>query len=476
MTQEFADHLELSLDLTRGHDLISTQIIKDLMRLKERLKSDPSKLPNEAMSNISFNHSGGSNDPSAAYALRHGVAHLCLAEDGPRLDRCILDFDFWQANYACGYGPCSFADLLDHLPSKNSGGESPVALDVARWLRGCNETLVVQPRAALQLAADAPRASYVSQAALKFHRRPDGILVSKEATWSPNLALLREPRGKVTGVCFSPDGSWLASGSTSKNVRLWGTNSGTQMAMLEGPSSIFNTVTLYPDGTHIIAGSLDKTVRVWDAKSGETVKVFEGHRDVVTSISISPDLSKVASGSADKTIRFWDLKLFEECGGICEGHSSAVNSVSFAPDSVRLVSGSADRTIKLWEAKTGRIIWSSDHHIGPVLSVACSPYSSTLASSSSDKTIRIHDLESGNQLMVLEGHTAPVVGVAYNAKGTLLASCSVDKSLRVWDARTYQQLTEVDRHVGTFTSICWSGRESEDREVIITASTDKILR
>lgn len=91
-----------------------------------------------------------------------------------------------------------------------------MALDVARWLRGVNETLVVQPRAVLQLAADAPRSSYTAQAAAKFYRRPDGVLMSKEVSWSPNLAVIREPRGNVTGVCFSPDGSWLASGSTSK--------------------------------------------------------------------------------------------------------------------------------------------------------------------------------------------------------------------------------------------------------------------
>ena len=60
------------------------------------------------------------------------------------------------------------------------------------------------------------------------------------------------------------------------------------------------------DGTRIASGSADKSVKVWDAATGEAVLTLEGHSGRVTSVCFSADGTRIASGSADKSVKVWD--------------------------------------------------------------------------------------------------------------------------------------------------------------------------
>jgi WD40 repeat protein len=73
----------------------------------------------------------------------------------------------------------------------------------------------------------------------------------------------------------------------------------------DGHTNEVNTVAWSPDGRYIASGSSDQTVQVWDARTGSLLVTYKGHSDVVTSLAWSPDGRYIASASWDHTVQVW---------------------------------------------------------------------------------------------------------------------------------------------------------------------------
>jgi WD40 repeat protein len=61
-----------------------------------------------------------------------------------------------------------------------------------------------------------------------------------------------------------------------------------------------------PNDSYLASGSLDGTVQVWDAKPGRTRVTYRGHSASVWAISWSPDGTYLASTSKDRTVQVWE--------------------------------------------------------------------------------------------------------------------------------------------------------------------------
>lgn len=256
-------------------------------------------------------------------------------------------------------------------------------------------------------------------------------------------------------VVFSPDGAWIATGSSDGTIRIWDAQTGAEIATLTGHTAPIVSVAFNPDGTKLASGSYDSSIKIWDPRSGEELRTLDEHTATVRSVAFSPNGQFLASGSDDNHIRLWDLRA--AWTGCLTGHRGAVSQVAFSPDGNQLVSASRDSKIKLWDV--------SDRHAvreirtfdsgNPSTCVAISPDVSRIASASFH-TITLWDATSGRKLNAFIGHPSWVYDVRFSPDGERLASCGEDSLIRFWDFRSGREIATFAGHSGRCNSIAFS--------------------
>ena len=82
-------------------------------------------------------------------------------------------------------------------------------------------------------------------------------------------------------AAVAPDGSWLATGSYDRTVRVWNAVSGQERATLTGHADWVSAVAIAPDGSWLAAtGSTDQTIRIWNAANGERLALMRVENNI----------------------------------------------------------------------------------------------------------------------------------------------------------------------------------------------------
>jgi WD40 repeat protein len=117
-------------------------------------------------------------------------------------------------------------------------------------------------------------------------------------------------------------------------------------------NSVF-TVRYTPDGSFLISGSRDARLKVWDAKAGYIqASEIVAHMYAINHIEFSPDGKHFVTCSMDKSIKVWDLQELKLLKVIDRarhaGHGTSINKLLWTTYNNQLVSASDDRTMSVW--------------------------------------------------------------------------------------------------------------------------------
>ncbi len=241
-------------------------------------------------------------------------------------------------------------------------------------------------------------------------------------------------RGRIQGLCYSPDGKTIASAGDGREVIIWNVETGERLAGLDVAHRVVYDLAFSPGGKLLAAACEDGSVRAWWT-SGERklFREFKGHKGRVFSLAFGEKGRLLATGGQDRTVRIWSVGKGEQIGGL-KGHDRDVRSVAFSPDGKRVVSASIDRTVRIWEVKGGRQVHKLEGHDEEVSSAAFSPDGRTVVAAGRRNYLTLWDAASGRRLDRLSPHRGRLSKVLFSPDGKKLALGGSRVSVLAWPA------------------------------------------
>jgi WD40 repeat protein len=270
-----------------------------------------------------------------------------------------------------------------------------------------------------------------------------GTIRIRSAASNDQVRVLRGHTGYVDAVAFSPDGTRLASCSSEDGtIRIWDLVNGGNPLVLRSRESQVVAVTFSPDGRHLATAGVDGTVRTWDLTTTPTSTVLGNHDGTAHDVAYSADGHSIVSDGADGTVRIWNTDQ-HTTPIVLRGHHGTIWDVAVSPDGHTVVSVGSDGTTKIWDVDEVEDVTVLRGHEGTVSSAAPSPDKHHLATGGQDGTVRIWDLTGDSDPVTLPGPNEPITQVAYSPNGQHLAAVGVEGTVLIWNLTTSTEPTQL---------------------------------
>jgi WD40 repeat protein len=282
----------------------------------------------------------------------------------------------------------------------------------------------------------------------------------------------------VEAVAYSPDGTYIVSGSQDRTIWVWSAVTFEQLGRMEGFRDAVNSVVFSPDGARVVAGSDDHTVRIWNVVDQVLLATLGDHQDRVYSVAVSPDGARIISGSQDKTIRVWCAHSFTQLSQL-QGYESRVLSVVFSPKGDLILSSCRD-TIRVFDSSSldplvelTATLPSDPMDQGIFRCAAFSHDGAHILAGTTTGRVRVWSAVAFQELAALDQKLGSADCLSISPDGAFVLSSDWDNGhIHVWDAQSFKEITRFHAHQWGVRSVAFS----PDSTRFVSGGMDKAVR
>ncbi len=249
-------------------------------------------------------------EPAQVWRSGAGVAHLCWSPDAKRLALGL------------GNGKTEIRAVASGAVEQTLNGSAPGWSANGKWLACATYKDEIRSVITVYDAdSGAERATFPGPAHFRsLAWNPDNRRIAVLGLWQGSLCVA-ETGARLTTIplpgnggfttsqlAWSPDGDDLAFGFgyLGDLLAVWNVPTN-RTRTLAGHFGHVKGVCWSPDGTRLATAGADRLVHVWDAKTGKTTHSFDGHSEEVFAVSWHPDGNTIASGGRDGIVGLWGL-------------------------------------------------------------------------------------------------------------------------------------------------------------------------
>lgn len=247
---------------------------------------------------------------------------------------------------------------------------------------------------------------------------------------------------RITSVCWSGHGNYLAVGLQKGLVQIWDAEANRLVRTMHGHSARVGCLAW---NEHVLStGSRDRSIYHRDVRVREhSVRELRGHSQEICGLKWNTVTNQLASGGNDNNLLVWDglndspLYRFNQ-------HRAAVKAIAWSPHQNGLLAsgaGTADMHIRFFNTMTGQLL--SDIDTGSqICNLAWSPVNNEIISTHGysgakvQNQVQVWKYPDMSQVATLMGHTMRVLYLAMSPDGESVVSGAGDETLRFWDLNT----------------------------------------
>ena len=281
-------------------------------------------------------------------------------------------------------------------------------------------------------------------------------------------SVFTEPFGLIYAVAFSPDGQYLAAGTSEGAIYLWRTADQQLAQVLPAHSQAVNELAFAQRASAtgdlqlvLASASDDKRAGFWSltaaGQAHNHTQLWHEQQEALLAISLSPDGQGVTSVDSDGHVFVWAVNALEEAQLVHHFATTPtrLRLVAYSGDGRTVAVGNRDGTVQLRQVATGEAGPLLVGSTGSIVAVAFSADGQMVVTGGKEGHLCLWTLPTGQLHQVVETKAGTIDALAFSPDGKFLASTHWDRAVRLWTLDDQARLQLRDTLLG-HTHVIWS--------------------